>query len=672
MRRSARALVLAAWAAGLAPDPVLTVSAWADEARYVAPESSPYPGKWSTDLVPYLREVMDCLSLSDPSREVVFKKSAQVAGTEAGINLFGLVVARSPAPMLIVLPTGDEVKKYVRVKLQPAIEATPELRAKVREQKSRDERGSTTTFKKFPGGYCVVTGANSSAGLQMISVRVLVLEEVSEFPADVDNRGDPADLAIARTKAYSDRRKVFWNSTPGIKGMCRVSTRYEASDRRHYHVPCPQCGARQVLEWENLRWARETAPHGAYFVCATQGCVIEAHRKAAMVAAGTWIAEAPGEGREPGFHIWQAYSPFVSWDDTVAEWLKAKGDPIKEKVFTQQVLGEAYEAKGEAPDFLKLFARREEFPLGRLPAGALFTTMGVDVQADRIEWAVWGWGIGKTSWLVDRGLVEGDTAVPSTWAKLDPLIARHYEDWQGRPWPIEAVAVDSGYNTQAVYGWTRARGDRVMAVKGLPGHLAPALGTPTRQEIDWRGEKLKRGVLLWPVGTWTLKAEFYANLRKTIAGPSEDGGFPPGYVHLPTALDETYLRQLTAEYLATRERRGYQIQEWTKARDARNEALDIRVYAGAAAVHLGLDRMTAADWQRLVAERGAPAEAAQRDLAALWAPAFAAPAFAAPAASAGQPAGDGANAVREVGGGTIERGAGGAVVRQTIERGRAH
>ena len=350
----ARALVSRAWSAGLAPDPVLTVTEWADKERRLAQSASPYPGPWRTDRVPYLREVMDCLSLSAKSvREVTFMKSAQVAGTEAGINLFGLVACASPAPMLIVLPTTDEVKKYVKTKLQPAIDATPALKAAVAAQKSRDEKGSTGAFKVFPGGFCQITGANSSSGLQMISVRVVILEEVSEYPEDVDGRGDPVDQALARTKAFTAKRKVFFNSTPGVQGMCRVSARYEASDKRVYLVPCPHCGAEQELKFENLRWESDTVPHGAYFVCVASGCVIEHHHKRQMLAAGRWHATNPGPGRQPGFHIWQAYSPFVSWDETVAAWLEAKGKPLKEKVFTQQVQGRAWEAKGEAPDSLK-------------------------------------------------------------------------------------------------------------------------------------------------------------------------------------------------------------------------------------------------------------------------------------------------------------------------------
>jgi len=640
LRRTDARVVFESMVTGLAPDPLVTVDQWAEEARFVAAEGSPHPGKWRTELVPYAAEIMHELSLSRPCREVILKKSAQVAGTEIGINAFGTIACRTPAAIMIVLPTDDDVFRYVRTKLEPTIEATPELREKVATQKSRDEKGSTTTMKKFPGGFCLLTGANSSSGLQMVSVRALLLEEVSEYPFDVDGRGDPVDLALKRTTAYTEMRKVFWNSTPALKGMCRISAKYDDSDQRRYFVPCPHCGVYQILKFERLEWRSDIKPHGAHFVCLAHGCVIEAHHKRRIVAAGWWLKtyagqDSPGElvepldlemhrarpsrGREPGFAIWQAYSPFVPWDDTVAEYLASRGNPIKEKAFSQQALGEPYEEKGDSPDYLKLFARREDWKLGQLPPGVLFLTGAADVQAGRIEWAVWGWGIGKSSWLVDKGVVEGDTSDLAVYQGLGEVLTRTYETPHGRRLGIEAFAIDTGYNTQTVYAWVRRQGPRVMAVDGRPGHLTAALGTPRTQEVTWKGERLKRGVLLWPVGTWSLKAEFYANLQKTIAGPDPFGNCAPGYVHFPAdGVDEAYLQQCTAEYLETREtRNGVQVRAWMLPRGVRNEALDIRVYATAAAVHLGMERWTPADWLKIAGERGSAPEEAQMQLA-LW------------------------------------------------------
>lgn len=647
--QTAAALVFGAVAFGLAPDPKITVDQWAAESRELGSEETKKEkaGKWRHENAPHLIEVMQCMSLSHPCREVVFKKSAQVGGTQAGINLFGTIACRTPAPMIIVLPTDGEVNKYVQLKLQPAIDNSPELKDRVSEQKSRDGDGSTTRIKKFAGGFCVLTGATSSAGLQMVSARVLLLEEVSEYPFDAGGRGDPVDQAYKRTTDYTKNRKVVWVSTPGEKGSCRISKKYEESDQRRRYVPCPHCGMYQQLKPENLLHESDTKPHKAYFVCQAHGCVIDGRHQEWMLARGRWLKCFPGEDapgdvvdidtvefggayshhardsghREPGFAIWQAYSMSVPWDDTVAEKLAAKGQPLKEKSYTQQAEGEPWEAKGDAPDYLRLFARRiPELQPGLVPPECLFLTGAADVQGNRIEWAVWGWGIGKKSWLIAHGVIPGDTSQLATYAPLDDVVKRRFVNHLGREFEIEAFGIDTGFNTQTVYAWVRrhAYSQRVLAVDGRPGWHALPLGTPVKVDVTFGGEKLKGGCLLWPVGTWRLKAEFYAFVNTTLEG-LQAGIVPPGYVHLPAdGVDEAYCRQLTAEYLVTRERidkRGNAVQEWVKPKDQANEALDIRVYAAAMAVHLGIDRMQPADWLKLAAKRGAPPDVAQQQLA---------------------------------------------------------
>jgi len=487
----------ATFAAAIDPPPVLTVSEWAEKHRMVSAESgSPYPGKWHNELVPYGVEIMDCLSFSDPCRDVVLKKSHQIAGTEFGVNLFGYTIDQQPSPIVIVLPTLDEGKKYDRVKLTPTIEATPVLRNKVRAQRSRDESGSTMSFKRFPGGYAQITGANSSTGLQMISARVLLAEEISEWPEDAGNRGDPLAQVEKRLTAWSMRgQKRYYSGTPALVGTCRISIKYEASDQRRYYVPCPHCETFQVLRFEHLNRRRDRAPFEAYFTCAANGCVIEHFEKRAMIAGGVWIKTfedgdaTPGptielnklavyrardsEGRQPGFAIWQAYSPFTDWDSIVADQLDAQDSPFKEKTFVQQVLGEPFELSGEAPDYEKLVARREVYPLGVIPPGALVLTGMADVQGNRIEWAVYGWGIGMTGWLVDKGVVMGDPAKIETWGPMAEVVERTYEDRNGRHWPVEAFGVDAGYLSNMVYIFCRGR-ERVFALDGRGGHLGRA------------------------------------------------------------------------------------------------------------------------------------------------------------------------------------------------------
>jgi phage terminase large subunit GpA-like protein len=85
---------------------------------------------------------------------------------------------------------------------------------------------------------------------------------------------------------------------------------------------------------------------------------------------------------------------------------------------------------------------------------------------------------------------------------------------------------------------------------------------------------------------------------------------PPGTIHLPDWVESEWLKQFVAEQLVTvKTRRGFARLEWQKLRE-RNEALDTRVYARAAAWIAGLDRWSEDRWadaEREVAVERAPA-----------------------------------------------------------------
>lgn len=647
----ARPILGRAFARGIRPPRRRTVSQWAEDDRFVSRDSgSPIPGKWSNSVSPEMVEVMDCLTPASPGRTVTLKKSAQVAGSESGINLFGHVVVDDPGPMMIVLPTTDEVKKYVRVKLQPAIDATKSLKERVRDQKSRDEDSSTTTFKKFDGGFAQMVGANSSSGLQMVSIRVLILEEVSEYPADVDGRGDPVEMAIERCQGWEGREKIFFCSTPGLDGVCRVSQKYEISDQRRRYLPCPHCGMFQPLQW--ARVDREAVD--PVYICAANGCVIEHGSKTWMRQRGVWLKCYPGDdcppeivppedverhrarssgGRDPGFWINGLYSPFRSWSALVKIWRNAQGDQAKLKSFTQQGLGEAWKVTGEAPDHQKLFDARSKYNWRQVPPGALFLTGATDVQGDRLEWAVYAFGPSFSSWLIDKGVIEGDPNGPAVWTELDKVYSRTWPDQYGTPWSLDAFGVDAGYLSNRVYRWVMryVHTRKVFALKGVPGWASPPIGAPGKVGVDADGKKIG-STLSWPVGTWNQKSEIYHGMQLLMAGPDkETGRYPAGTAFFGDTCDLFYCEQLTAEQVITRKAKsGATEMVWEVVTGRRNEALDVAVYSRALAHHLA-DGMTPDQWLALAAQRGAKPEDVQRDMGALWAPL---PAETAPAAAA--------------------------------------
>src|SRR3984885_7440890 len=282
------------------PDVELTVSEHADLYRVVSPESgSPVPGPWRTDRVPYLREPMECLHPDHPSRRVTLKFSAQTGKSEVGVNWFCYIVDRAPGPMLSVLPTGAEAVKYNRVKLQPTIDAPPRIRHRVRSENSRDEAASTTSFKRFGGGFNQITTASSSKGLQMVSIRWLVLDEVSGYLRDVDGRGSPSSQARARQKAFGDLAKELAISTPGMAGECEISDLYDASDRRRFYIPCPHCGDFGTLKYERMLAPSPATSNRAAFVCEGCGGVLEEAHKGRIVAGGRWVPTWVPDDAEP-------------------------------------------------------------------------------------------------------------------------------------------------------------------------------------------------------------------------------------------------------------------------------------------------------------------------------------------------------------------------------------
>jgi phage terminase large subunit GpA-like protein len=465
--------------------------------------------------------------------------------------------------------------------------------------------------KEFLGGVLVVTGANSAVGLRSMPARWLLLDEIDGYPLDVDGEGAPIDLAEARQRTFA-RRKTVKVSTPTIAGVSAIERAYLATDQRRYYVPCPHCGAMQPLEWDRLTWSRlRLPPAKAVYVCRACEERIADHQKARMLERGEWRAENPkADPRVRGYHLSALYSPvgWLSWGAIAEKHVAAKKNPEKLRVFVNTVLGETWTERGEAPEWERLWDRREPYQLGTVPQGGLFLTAGVDVQKDRLVVEIVAWGRGKVSWSIDYGVIPGDTAdlVNGPWPQLDALLARTFAHDAGVELAIKMLAVDSGYNTQHVYTWARKYPlNRVIAVKGQPSG-GMLIGTPSTVDINLRGRRPIYGYKVWPVTGSVAKSELYGCLR--LERPADGAPFPPGWCHFPQ-YDEDFFRQLTAEQLVThKSRTGFVRLEWELIAGRENHTLDARVYARAAAALVGLDRFQEPDWAAL--ERSVSADPA--------------------------------------------------------------
>jgi phage terminase large subunit GpA-like protein len=577
------------------PPPRLSLSEWADSYFFLSAESAAEAGRWKT--LPYQRGIMD--AITDPAVEQVsLLKSARIGYTKILNATVGYYIHQNPSSILVVQPTVEDAKGYSKEEIAPMLRDCPVLAGLVFDDPEAatgpKDTGNTILHKKFPGGVLSMVGANSGTGFRRISRKVIIFDEVDGYPPSAGSEGDQIKLGIRRSEAFWDR-KIIAGSTPLVAGRSRIEALFEAGDRRRFFVPCPQCGHKAPLVFSGdggheMKWPKD-APEEAFFSCQANGCVIEHKDKRAIVAAGEWRSSAPFRGHA-SFHVWAAYSynANTTWGHIAREFLEAKDNPETLKTFVNTVLGETWKDKGDAPDWERIYNRRESYTIGEVPAGVRFLTCGVDVQKDRWVYEVVGWGDGKESWSIDSGVIPGDTSNEADWLKLDELLDRQYRAATGLVLSVACMAVDSGFNTQMVYNWARRHPmSRVMAIKGSS-TARTLLNSPTPVDVNHRGKRIARGYKVWPIGVDIAKAELYGLLRLPL--PEEGKPYPPGFCHFPE-YGENYFKQLTSEQLVAHvnERTRFTSYEWQIIPGRENHFLDARVYARASAAMLGVDRM---------------------------------------------------------------------------------
>jgi phage terminase large subunit GpA-like protein len=601
MLADAAVVVHQAWSDGWRLPPSMTVSAWADEHRRLSSKSSAEPGPWRTSRAPYMRQPMDDLSSESAIEEVVIMAAAQTGKTEAGNNWIGYTIDINPGPGMMVQPTLDMAKRYSKQRIQPMIDETPRLSERIAPARSRDS-GNTTLIKEFDGGFILLTGANSAAGLRSMPVRDLFLDEIDAYPLDVDEEGDPISLAERRQTTFW-RKKRLKTSTPTTKGVSRIEVAYETTEQSRYFVPCPHCHEVQQLLWSQLRWP-EGQPREAVYVCPHCGAEIVEHHKTWMLERGEWRATRPEhcDPRRRGYHINGLYSPlgWKSWGECAEEFLSAnlakeRGDISLLRAWTNTVLAETWEEQGDKVDSSGLSKRAEAYALRVVPVGVLLVVAGVDVQGDRLVVQLLGLGVAEEAWVADWTVIRGDPALAETWEQLHELLQRQITREDGVTLRVRAAAIDSGgHHTHEVYQFTRKYARfHYLAVKGSSQAARPILGKPSDVDIDYKGARIKRGARVWPVGTDTAKTLIYGRLRLSMPGPA--------YVHFSHELEVEYYEELTSERLRTKYIKGRPYLEWVKPAGKRNEGLDTFVYALAAAVYCGVTRWKLVDWQQLAA-----------------------------------------------------------------------
>lgn len=494
----------------------------------------------------------------------------QTGKTEILLNAVGYYIHQDPSPQLVVYPTLASAETFSKDKLAKMVEDTPELRSIVRTPKEKDG-GSTVLHRVYPGGAVSISGANSAASLAQRSKRVIVQDEVDRFEANTE--GDPCELADGRAEAFHNAVFVK-SSTPTIKGFSRIEAAFNRTDQRYWFVPCPKCGQHQILKWGQVRWV-EGREEETWYECSSCSARWTDADRIEAVKRGAWRATVPNVKSRRGFHLSGLYSILgrkksyrTYLHQFVDNFLRAKRKGREGMItWTNTFLAECWDDAGERVDTIEVLKRREGYDTQRLPNGVLMITCGVDVQDDRLECEIVGWGNQQESWGIMYRVLPGQTTQPDVWQDLDEVLAQTWKREDGVELKIAFTGIDSSHSPDHVIQYTKPRQSRhVYAVRGYSRTDQPIFAGISRKN------RLMAPVMR--IGTDTAKHQIFAFLRLKENGP--------GFCHFPATeeagYNANYFNMLTAEEVRTRYVKGFPKREFIKVRD-RNEALDARVYA---------------------------------------------------------------------------------------------
>lgn len=558
------------------------------EQNIVIPVGNAVPGPIRFEAASYQRGMIDVIKEPGINR-VSYMLGAQLGKTTIQQCITAYFIAHDPRSQIWLMPSEGDMLTFRSTKLQPMLEANDSIADRMAKPRGRDGQNNGRMIS-FIGGWLMFSWAGSAKTLRGRSAPVTLADEIDGMEnagTEEKNEGDPVQLLMQRAASFSSSGQNIHieSSTPTVKGFSRIESAHDQGDQRKFWIPCQHCGEAQVLKWDNVTWEgrqddreadaafRDHLVDTASYICEHCGVLWSDGDRVAAVRDGTWIASQPTKNHA-SFHLSELYSPFRKLRDIVQSYLdKLAVDSWN--TFVNVSLAETYEETGDKIDPTGLVSRGEEYA-AEVPMGVLYITAGVDMQQDRLECEIVGWGEGEESWSLGFHVLWGDTVGGDVWDDLEDLLETRFTHESGMQMRVQGACVDTGGTsgmTQAAYEWLRGKtGRRLFGIKGVPGWGRPIVEKVERKQSGKNARKID----LFRVGVDEGKLLVMRRLAVEKEGPN--------YCHLPAdRYDlEEWAKQVSAEKLRVKYLRGQAVRYWWKHDKARNEALDCRVYATAA------------------------------------------------------------------------------------------
>ena len=574
----------------LVPPAAITPAEWAERYREMPIGTTAFPGPFSYELTPYCREPTD--ALGDPDVEsITCMWCAQGGKTEILLNAIAYWLDQDPDHVLVVRDTDRAARRFNRRRVRRMVRATDRLNRK----RSRIKGDWTDTELVFGDTVVAFASAHSAGELAERAIRYLLCDETDKYPPWAGADAHPVDLAAERTTTFPNSKLAFF-STPRLESDF-INTRFLESDQRHYHVPCPHCGEFQQLEFDEhrVKWPDKITRRElirerlAVYVCehCEQEIPDDGAHKQQMVECGVWVplgcridangkVEGPTDNPHRGYHMNRLYSPFKSWSEEAAEFIRTHKDATLFFNYVTQHLAKPWRHKLREKHIDYVRGLQNKMKMGQVPVWALVLTAGVDCKVAGFHYVIRAWGFRQRSQLV----LEGFT---TDWQQVvDLLLYRSYATPDGaQQHPVSFSCVDSGWDQWKVWERCRAYPGMLRPIKGFESLRQP-YHTYFSDE-DEEGRKLEDGVQVTNVDVTYYKDKLDGLMAAPAAAPNR--------WELPGDVSEGYLAEITSEQKAQVRaglRGGRMTERWIKkAGVSANHRWDCEVYALLAADLIG-------------------------------------------------------------------------------------
>lgn len=558
------------------PDPIK----WCRQNVVIDDRVSQFRGPFSLDLAPDAPEILR--SMVDPAVETtVIVGPTQFLKTTLLIGAACYVLKNIGGAVTWVLDSRDNARDFSNQRWQPTVSASHGLSDLI----TGDLAAFTALTLPYANGTLRFAGSGSPGKVSSFPASTIIGDEVDKYPQLLRDEAGTLEQVTDRTGASFGYRRWLASSPTVTTGTIWLAAL--KGDCRRFHTPCPHCSQLFVwnfaqLQWDKAargvdgRWDMARVERTAHYVCPhCQGEIHEHHRRD-ILEDSRWI---PSETQPLDLRCHSYFRssfhnlhPNKSFARIAQKHLEAGREPSARQNFTNSWLGDAHEEEGAVLDDKDVAKRAEaylEHESRTLPEGALVLTAGIDVQGDRIEAEIVGWGEGDESWGIQYRVIPGDPTTDQPWDDLEEWLQRRWLHPAGFVLSPAAACFDTGHESDRVYKFVRPRlARRYFATKGSSGGYGePLVARPRKSGVHV--------VPLFMIGTITAKEIVYSRLRLPEPGP--------GYMHFPKnpkrGYDSDFFRQLTAEKCVTKWKAGRKTKTFINPSGRRNEALDVRICA---------------------------------------------------------------------------------------------